>query len=81
MDGLEEIIVCVRYKNRSWPSQTSIIKNLEFFLFVSYFLIFFQSLLFFGHFFMLYTMMFVPFSLYTCKLGYGNFPLSHLTSP
>ena len=78
------VIIRIKYKTHPWPSQNSIIKYLEFFLLVSYFLRFFLSILFspsfvFGHLFMLYTIIFVPFPLYTCKSGYRSFSLSHLT--
>ena len=82
---LGRIVIQARYKNHHRLSQNNMIKSMEFFLLLLYFLNFlflcFFSPPFFGHIFMLYTMIFVPFSPYTCKLGFESFSLSHLTPP
>ena len=66
---------------RSCPN--SVINSLEFFLFTVVFLrpyfLFFSSFSF-GFLFMLYTMVFAPFSPSTCESGVGNFLVPSRTS-
>ena len=70
--------------SRSCPN--SVINSLEFFLFTVVFLrpFFFSSVFscppLFEFLFMLYTMVFAPFSPSTCESGVGNFPIPSRTS-
>ena len=71
-----------KYKKHPRLSPNGVINSLEFFPFFVIFLkpLFF-SLFLLSFLFMLYTMIYAPFSPYTCELGFGNFSLSHLTPP
>ena len=69
-----------KYKKHLWICPNSMINNMELFLFTvvflqpfALFLFFFFRLFFFESLFMLYTMVFAPFSPSACVSGVGSF--------
>ena len=73
--------ICNNAKKHPWSCPSSVINSLEFFLFTVVFLQpFFLSSVFshvflFEFLFVLYTMVFAPFSPSTCESGVGSFPI------